>query len=360
MWNVPAPLTLSQEQQRILQTWVAARNTPQKIVLRSRIVLLSAQGKANRRIALELGTSRTTVLLWLKRFRQGGTSAVAEDAPGRGRKPKISPTQVQQIVEATLHTKPKAVTHWSVRTMAQVQRVSPATIQRIWDAHGLKPHRTRTFKLSRDRQFIEKLTDIVGLYLNPPDKALVVCVDEKSQIQALNRTQPGLPMKAGRCATLTHDYKRNGTTTLFAALNMLDGKIIGECMARHRHQEFLKFLRRLDRELPSHLALHLVVDNYGTHKHPKVKKWLQRHRRFHLHFTPTSSSWLNLIERWFAALTEKRLRRGSFFSVAELIQAIEEYLQETNCQPKSFIWTATVQKILEKINRCKAISETAH
>jgi len=360
MWNVPAALSLSPEQQRVLQVWVAARNTPQKIVLRSRIVLLAAEGKANRRIAVELRTSRTTVLLWRERFAQGGASALAEDAPGRGRKPKISSAQVQQIVEATLHSKPKAATHWSVRTMAQTQGVSPATIQRIWDAHGLKPHRSRTFKLSRDKHFVEKLTDIVGLYLNPPDKALVVCVDEKSQIQALNRTQPGLPMKVGRCATLTHDYKRNGTTTLFAALNMLDGKIIGECMARHRHQEFLKFLRRLDRELPAHLALHLVVDNYGTHKHPKVKKWLQRHRRFHLHFTPTSSSWLNLIERWFAALTEKRLRRGSFFSVAELIEAIEQYLKETNRQPKPFVWTATVQKILEKINRCKAISETAH
>jgi transposase len=244
--------------------------------------------------------------------------------------------------------------------MARVQGVSPASIQRIWDAHGLKPHRPRTFKLSRDRQFVEKLTDIVGLYLNPPDKALVVCVDEKSQIQALNRTQPGLPMKAGRCATLTHDYKRNGTTTLLAALNMLDGKVIGECMARHRHQEFLKFLRRLDREWPSRLALHLIVDNYGTHKRPNVKKWLQRHSRFHLHFTPTSSSWLNLIERWFAALTEKRLRRGSFFSVEELTQAIKEYLAETNRQPKPFLWTASVQKILEKINRCKAISETPH
>jgi transposase len=244
--------------------------------------------------------------------------------------------------------------------LAREQGVSPASIQRIWDAHGLKPHRTRTFKLSRDKHFIEKLTDIVGLYMNPPDKALVLCVDEKSQIQALHRTQPGLPMKAGRCATLTHDYKRNGTTTLFAALNMLDGKVIGECMARHRHQEFLKFLRRLDREMPSHLALHLIVDNYGTHKHPNVQKWLQRHRRFHLHFTPTNSSWLNLVERWFAALTDKRLRRGSFFSVAELIRAIEEYLQETNRQPKPFLWTASVQKILEKINRCKVISETPH
>lgn len=360
MWNVPAPLPLNQEQEKVLQTWVAARNTPQKVVLRSRIVLMAAAGEANRGIARELGISRSTVILWRKRFRQGGPTALVEDAAGRGRKPTITAAQVQQIVEATLHSKPKAATHWSVRSMARVQGVSPASIQRIWDAHGLKPHRTRTFKLSRDKHFVEKLTDIVGLYLNPPDKALVVCVDEKSQIQALNRTQPGLPMKPGRCATLTHDYKRNGTTTLFAALNMLDGKVIGECMARHRHQEFLKFLRRLDREWSSHLALHLIVDNYGTHKHPKVKKWLQRHRRFHLHFTPTSSSWLNLIERWFAALTEKRLRRGSFFSVEELTQAIEEYLKETNRQPKPFLWTASVQKIMDKINRCSAISETPH
>ena len=360
MWNVPAPLDLTQEHNRVLQTWVAARNTPQKIVLRSRIILLAAAGKANRAIAKELEISRTTVILWRNRFQQGGPAALAEDAPGRGRKQTITAAQVQQIVEATLHSKPNAATHWSVRTMAREQGVSPASIQRIWDAHGLKPHRTRTFKLSRDKHFVEKLTDIVGLYLNPPDKALVICVDEKSQIQALNRTQPGLPMKAGRCATLTHDYKRNGTTTLFAALNMLDGKVIGECMARHRHQEFLKFLRRLDREWPSHMTLHLIVDNYGTHKHPNVKKWLQRHRRFHLHFTPTSSSWLNLIERWFAALTEKRLRRGSFFSVEELIQAIAEYLEETNRQPKPFLWTASVQKILEKINRCIVISETPH
>jgi len=360
MWNVPAPLQLSQEQEKVLHTWVAARKTPQKIVLRSRIVLLAAQGKSNRSIALELKTSRPTVLLWRSRFLQGGTAALTEEAPGRGRKRKISASQVQQILNATLHTQPKAATHWTVRTMARAQGVSPATVQRIWDAHGLKPHRTRTFKLSRDPHFVEKLNEIVGLYLNPPDKALVICVDEKSQIQALNRTQPGLPMKAGRCATLTHDYRRHGTTTLFAALNMLDGKVIGECMARHRHQEFLKFLRRLDRDLPSHLALHLIVDNYGTHSHPNVKKWLQRHRRFHLHFTPTSSSWLNLIERWFAALTEKRLRRASFFSVPELVQAIEEYLQETNRQPKPFVWTATVQRILEKLDRCKAILETPH
>jgi transposase len=263
-------------------------------------------------------------------------------------------------VEATLHTKPEAATHWSVRSMAQVQGISPATVQRIWDAHGLEPHRTRRFKLSRDKQFVEKLTDVVGLYLNPPDKAVVLCVDEKSQIQALNRTQPGLPLKKGRCGTMTHDYKRNGTTTLFAALNVLEGTVIGECKARHRHQEFLQFLRRLDREFPLVLDLHLIADNYGTHKHPRVKSWLARHRRFHLHFTPTSSSWLNLVERWFGKLTEKRIRRGSFFSVKQLVQAIEEYLEENNRQPKPFIWTASVRKILEKVNRCKAILETLH
>ena len=247
-----------------------------------------------------------------------------------------------------------------VRTMARAQGVSPATVQRIWDAQGLEPHRVRTFKLSRDKQFVEKLTDVVGLYLNPPDKALVLCVDEKSQIEALNRTKPGLPMKKGRCGTMTHDYKRNGTTTLFAALNVLEGKVSGECMARHRHQEFLKFLRRLDRELPAHLDLHLIVDNYGTHKKPEVKAWLAKHPRFHFHFIPTSSSWLNLVERWFRELTEKRIRRGNFYSVEELIAAIEEYMQNNYRQPKPFVWTANVEKILEKISRCKVILETVH
>ena len=244
--------------------------------------------------------------------------------------------------------------------MARAQGVSPATVQRIWDAQGLEPHRVRTFKLSRDKQFVEKLTDVVGLYLNPPDKALVLCVDEKSQIEALNRTKPGLPMEKGRCGTMTHDYKRNGTTTLFAALNVLEGKVSGECMARHRHQEFLKFLRRLDRELPAHLDLHLIVDNYGTHKKPEVKAWLAKHPRFHFHFIPTRSSWLNLVERWFRELTEKRIRRGNFYSVEELIAAIEEYMQNNYRQPKPFVWTANVEKILEKISRCKVILETVH
>jgi len=360
MWDVPQPLAISDEQQRTLQAWIAARNTPQKVVFRSRIVLMAAEGKANRRIAQELQTSRPTVILWRQRFAEGGPVALTEEAPGRGRKARISTGKIKQIVEATLQTKPRAATHWSVRLMARAQGVSPATVQRIWDAHGLEPHRTRGFKLSRDKHFVEKLTDVLGLYLNPPDKAVVLSVDEKSQIQALNRTQPGLPMKKGRCGTLTHDYKGNGTTTLFAALNLLEGTVIGECKARHRHQEFLQFLRRLDREFPLSLQLHLIVDNYGTHKHPKVKKWLARHRRFHLHFTPTSSSWLNLVERWFGKLTQQRIRRGSFFSVQELVQAIQEYLKENNRQPKPFIWTASVEKILEKINRCKAILETVH
>ena len=360
MWDVPQALAISEEQQRTLQAWISARNTPQKVVFRSRIVLLAAEGKANRRIAQELRTSRPTVILWRQRFAESGPTALTEDAPGRGRKPRISSAKVQQIVEATLHTKPQAATHWSVRSMAEMQGVSPATVQRIWDAHGLEPHRARGFKLSHDKRFVEKLSDVVGLYLNPPDKAVVLCVDEKSQIQALNRTQPGLPMKKGRCGTLTHDYKRNGTTTLFAALNVLEGTVIGECKARHRHQEFLQFLRRLEREFSRKQELHLIVDNYGTHKHPKVKSWLARHRRFHLHFIPTSSSWLNLMERWFGKLTEKRIRRGSFFSVKELVQAIQEYLDENNRQPKPFIWTASVEKILEKVNRCKAILETVH
>ena len=243
--------------------------------------------------------------------------------------------------------------------MAQVCGVSPATVQRIWDAHGLQPHRVRQFKLSRDPQFVEKLTDVVGLYLNPPDKALVVCVDEKSQIQALDRSQPGLPMKKGRCGTMTHDYKRHGTTTLFAALNVLEGTVIADCMPRHRNQEFLKFLRRLDRKFPSQ-DLHLILDNYGTHKHPHVKRWLAKRPRFHLHFIPTGSSWLNLIERWFANLTTQRIRRAVFHSVPDLIQAINDYVRIHNQQPTPFIWTASVQSIMDKINRCKAIYETLH
>lgn len=360
MWKPPEALSISSEQRQTLETWIAARKTPQRLVLRAQIILKAAAGAANHRIARDLNTSRPTVVLWRQRFRAGGTAALTEDAPGRGRKPQISAEKVRQIVEATLHQKPPAATHWSTRTMARAQSVSQTMVRRIWDAHGLQPHRTRTFKLSRDPHFVEKLTDVVGLYLNPPDQALVLCVDEKSQIQALDRTQPGLPMKKGRCGTLTHDYKRHGTTTLFAALNVLQGTVVGECMARHRHQEFLRFLRKLDRETPPELLLHLILDNYGTHTHPRVKGWLEKHRRFHLHPTPTSSSWLNLIERWFRELTQKRLRRGTFASLADLQKAIQEYLDENNRQPKPFVWTARVEDILAKVNHCKAILNSHH
>jgi transposase len=314
----------------------------------------------NRRIAEALGVSRPTVILWRERFQAGGTTALTEEKPGRGRKPRIGAEKVKEIVEATLHTTPRAATHWTVRTMAKEMGVSPATVQRIWDAHGLQPHRTETVKLSKDTHFVEKLVDIVGLYMNPPDKALVLCMGEKSQIQALDRTQPGLPMKKGRAGTMTHAYKRRGTTTLFAALNVLDGTVIGDCMARHRHQEFLKFLRKLDRQTPPELDLHLILDHYGTHKHKRVQAWLAKHLRFHRPFTPTSASWLNLIELWFRQLTQARLRRGSFSSVQALIAAIEEYLAANHEQPKAFLWKASAEEILAQVNRCKAILETDH
>jgi len=353
-------LPISPEQRQTLEAWTRAQKTPQSVVLRARIVLLAADGLSNSRIAREVHVSRPTVILWRQRFRQGGPGALTEIAPGRGRRVTYGAERVNEIVQATIQTKPPGATHWSTRTMAKAQGLSKATVQRIWSAHGLQPHRTKRFKLSKDRRFAEKLTDVVGLYLNPPDQALVLCVDEKSQIQALQRTQPGLPMKKGRCGTMTHDYKRHGTTTLFAALNVLDGSVIGECMPRHRHQEFLRFLRRLDREFPKDLDLHLIVDNYGTHMQPKVKQWLARHPRFELHFTPTSSSWLNLVERWFRELTEKRIRRGSFLSVPELIAAIEEYMAASNADPKPLVWHASAQAILDKVAKCKAIYETLH
>ncbi len=351
---------MSTEERNTLGSWIRAKTTPQRIVLRSRICLLAADGNSNNAIAHQLGTSRPTVLLWRKRFEKKGPPGLSEDAPHGPSAQRLSPHKVKAIVEATLHTLPKDATHWSTRTMAIKQGVSHASVARIWDAHGLQPHRIETFKLSKDKRFVEKLTDVVGVYLNPPDKALVLCVDEKSQVQALDRTQPGLPMKKGRCGTMTHDYKRNGTTCLFAALNVLDGTVIGTCYPRHRNEEFLKFLRKIDRETPQGLALHLILDNYGTHNHPHVKKWLDKHSRFHLHFTPTSSSWLNLVERWFAEITRKRIRRGVFKSVPELIAVIEEFIRLNNKNPKPFVWTKKVDEILKKIGHCKAVIETLH
>lgn len=346
-------IDLSPEQRAQISQWLAALGTPQQIALRCRIVVACAAGKSESGVAAECEVNRKTVRLWRERFRSGGLGTLWEIAPGRGRKATYGPERIQQVIEATLQSKPPASTHWSCRTMAANSGLSKSTINNIWRSHNLKPHRTKTFKLSRDPRFLEKLTDVIGLYLNPPDKAMVLCVDEKSQIQALNRTQPGLPMKKGRCGTMTHDYQRKGTTTLFAALDLAQGKVIGSCHKRHRHQEFILFLRQINREFPGKTKLHLVMDNYGTHRTPEVKAWLEKHPRFVIHFVPTSSSWLNLIERWFAELTNKRIRRGSFLSVDDLIAAIEQFLASWNHNPKPFLWTATVDSILAKLNRCR-------
>jgi len=343
-----------------LSSWARSRSLAHRKVVRAKVVLLAAAGVANQAIAGQLGVSRHTVELWRRRFLVLRTAGIEQDAPRPGRKPKLTMTKEAAIVNATLHEKPANATHWSVRSLARVQGVSHMMVQRIWRRYNLKPHLVRTFKVSRDKAFIEKVRDVVGLYLNPPDRALVLSVDEKSQIQALDRTQPGLPLKRGRCGTMTHDYRRNGTTTLFAALSLLDGKVIGDCMPRHRHQEFIRFLGKIDRQTPDELDLHLIVDNYGTHKHPRVAKWLKRHPRFHLHFTPTSCSWLNLIERWFRDLTVRRIRRGSFESVAALIAAIRDYIDGTNQKPQVFVWTASADRLIQRHTQCLEALVTLH
>ncbi len=348
-------LTIRDREQ--LEHWAAAHTTPQQVALRCRIVLAAAGGEENVTIALDTGVDVKTVALWRRRFAEAGPEGLWHIAAGRGRKPVYGADKIKAIVEATLHTKPQGKTHWSCRDMAQAQGVGKSTISNIWRSHNLKPHRVKRFKLSRDARFVEKLTDVVGLYLNPPDQAIVLCVDEKTQIQALDRTQPGLPLKKGRLGTMTHDYKRNGTTCLFAALELLQGKVIGQCYARHRNQEFLKFLRRLNAEFPGEVPLHLVMDNYGTHNHPNVQAWLKRHRRFKFHFTPTSGSWLNLVERWFAELTTKAVRRGSFSSVEDLESTIAQFLEAWNDNPQPFVWTATVESIQAKLARCRQTLE---
>ena len=360
MSRTAAPIVLAPEERSTLDAWARGRSYPMRLVQRARIIQMAADGIFSQDIARNVGVSRPTVQLWRQRFLALRLRGLEKDAPRPGRMPRISARKIQAVVKATLHTTPPSATHWSTRSMARAQHLSQATIQRIWKQHNLKPHLVKTFKLSGDQHFVEKLTDVVGLYLNPPDKAVVLCVDEKSQIQALDRTQPGLPMKKGRCGTMTHDYKRNGTTTLFAALSMLDGKVIGDCMPRHRHQEFVRFLKKIDSETPAQLALHLIVDNYGTHKHPRVKSWLRRNPRFHLHFIPTSSSWLNLVERWFREITDKRIRRGAFRNVPELVAAIKEYLANHNQNPQVFVWSAPVERILAKIAKCKEALDSLH
>ncbi len=360
MWKIADALVMTEEQRRTIEAWVRAKKTPQRIVLRSRICLLAAEGISHNAIAKRLNTTRPTVLLWTDRFQEQGLAGLSEDAPHGPSTRRLDAEKVKAVVEATLHTTPLDSTHWSTRTMAEVQGISHSTVQRIWDAHGLQPHRVKTFKLSKDKRFEEKLADVVGVYLNPPDKAVVLCVDEKTQVQALDRTQPGLPMKKGRCGTMTHDYKRNGTTCLFAAMNILDGKVLGSCYPRHRNIEFLKFLRTINREVPGEMNIHMILDNYGTHGHPNVKAWLGKHPRFILHFTPTSSSWLNLVERWFGEITRKRIRRGVFRSVPELVAAIEAYILHHNENSKPFIWNKRAEDIIKKLAHCKAIMETLH
>jgi transposase len=353
--RVAVSITLSDQDRKILRRWSRGRSTPARLVTRANVVLRAADGWENKQIAAELGITEQTVGRWRKRFASAGLAGIAKDAPRGGRKPRLRDRMVRKIIETTTQQTPKDATHWSTRTLAKFLGVDKMLVQRVWRANGFKPHRVKTFKVSNDPHFVEKLTDVVGLYLDPPEHALVLSCDEKSQIQALDRTQKSLPLKRGRCGTMTHDYKRNGTTTLFAALNTLDGKVISRCQSRHRHQEWLKFLKQIDAETPSELDLHLIADNYSTHKHPRVQRWLKRRPRFHMHFTPTSSSWLNLVERWFREITDKRIRRGTFTSVAKLETAIESYIQTHNQNSKAFIWTAAVENILAKVRRAREV-----
>ena len=360
MWIAAAALSISEQDNRILQGLERSPSTPQGIALRVRIVLLASHGLANHLIARKLSTSRPTVLLWRARFREKGATGLLTIKEGRGRKPEISERKIEAIIHDTIHTTPKDATHWSTRTLAKEHNVSHDFVKKIWHANGLKPHLIKTFKLSNDPNFVEKLKDVIGLYMNPPENAFVFSVDEKTQIQALDRTQLPLPLTRGHSQTVSHDYKRNGTTTLFAALNILKGEIIGNCIKRHRHQEFIAFLNKIDQAVAQEYEIHCIVDNYSTHKHAKVKVWLQKHLRFHFHFIPTSSSWLNLVERWFGEIIRKRIRRGTFHSVPELVAAIEEYIKHNNAHPKPFVWTKTADEIITKVNRGKAILKTLH
>jgi transposase len=351
--RVARAVVLSAEQRAMLESRARARSASARSVERARIVLLAAAGMQDKQIADKLRIMPEKAARWRNRYLDGGMAALDKDAPRPGRTPTITPAIVQEVVRKTTQEKPDSATHWSTRTMAAATGLSEKSIRRIWHKHGLKPHLSRTFKVSNDPEFAEKLDAIVGLYLNPPEHAIVLCADEKSQIQALDRTQPGLPLKKGRCGTMTHDYKRNGTATLFAAMNTHDGTVISMCEDRHRHQEWLKFLRVIEQVTPAGKQIHLIADNYATHKHPKVQGWLSRHPRFHVYFTPTSSSWLNMVERFFRDLTVKRIRRGVFRDVEELITAIGDYIDKHNDNPKPFVWTAKASDILEKVKRAR-------
>jgi len=345
-------IVLNNDEKATLEAWARGRSTAVRLSERARIVLAAAKGQLNGDIAIALNIPTTKVSRWRRRFAERRLDGIRKDLPRGGRPPSAELTR--RIIETTTQCTPPERTHWGSRGLAKHLNTSPSTVQRVWRAAGLKPHLVRTFKVSNDPHFVEKLIDVVGLYLNPPEHALVFSADEKSQIQALDRTQKSLPIYKGRCGTMTHDYKRNGTTTLFAAMNVLDGSVIGQCMPRHRHQEWLKFLTQIDAQTPADKQLHLIVDNYATHKHPSVKKWLKKHPRFHMHFIPTSSSWLNLIERWFRAITDDRIRRGVFKSVDGLIKAIDGYMAQHNQDPKPFVWTAKADDILAKVERARS------
>jgi transposase len=354
MSNKPTTIKLSARDRAMLREIVADGNTRQKIAKRAQIVLMTAEGYGTVAIMRAVGVAKTTVWRWQEYFAEAGVSGLGK---GRSKPPGKKPLAEElklRVVEKTMKERPANATHWSVRSMAAAMGISHTSVQRIWHEYGLKPHLVRGFKVSNDPEFVGKVKDVVGLYLDPPARALVLAVDEKSQIQALDRTQPGLPLKKGRAGTMTHDYKRNGTTTLFAALNVATGEVIGECLPRHRAKEFVTFLKIIDRQTPPDLDLHLIVDNYATHKAPPIKHWLKRHPRFTLHFTPTSSSWLNLVERLFAEITRQRIRRGTFTSVPDLQAAITNWIEHRNQHPKPFVWTAKPDTIIAKYRRARA------
>lgn len=343
-------ITLTEEQWSRLQSYARGRKVAKRLVERASVILLASEGKENLEIAAELQISRHTVARWRERFLQLGIGGLEKDAPRPGRTPRLD---IEAIIRKTTQEKPENATQWSTRSMARAVGVSESSVRRVWHAHGLKPHRAETFKISNDPRFTEKLEDIVGLYLHPPQHAIVLSVDEKSQIQALDRTQPGLPMKKGRGETLTHDYKRHGTTTLFAALNTLDGSVLSQCRDRHTNEDWIAFLRLIDRQTPKNKPLHIIADNYAAHKHPNVQRWLGKHKRFRVHYTPTSASWLNMVERFFRDITQNRIRRGVFHSVPELVNAINDYVSHHNRDPKPFIWTAKASDILQKVARAR-------
>lgn len=351
--RIAPKIHLSEEEQQTLTKWSRGRSTPARLVQRAKIILLAEQDLQNIDIAKMLGVMERTVGRWRGRFAKGGLAVIEKDLPRGGRHGTQRAKHEAAIIKKVQEEKPNNATHWTTRELAQAVGTSQNLVFRVLRANGLKPHLVKTFKVSNDPRFEEKLRDVVGLYLNPPEHALVISADEKTSIQALDRTQPELPIKKGRCGTMTHDYKRNGTTTLFAAIEMAEGQVISTCMDKHRHQEWIKFLKLIDKETPSDLDVHLIVDNYATHKHENVKNWLKRHPRFHIHFTPTSSSWLNIIEGFFGKLTRKRLRRGIFKSVADLKRAIKEFIEAHNENPKPFVWTATAEKIIEKVGRAR-------